>query len=633
MNESGQFGLLRERRFLPFFIAQACGAFNDNLLKNGLVILVTFQATRWSTVRPALLANIAAGLFILPFVLFSGLAGQLGERFDKTRILKIVKGMEVGIMIVAGIGFANHGVLLLLSALFMMGVHSTFFAPAKYGLLPQVLASNELVGGNAMLETGTFLAILLGTLAAGLLAGHANTTWIETCLVITALVGFVASLAIPQSDAVSPNQRLDWNPWTSTRGNLRAARESRPVLLSVLGMSWFWFYGALVLVQLPLYCHGVLHGEESLVTITIVAFSVGVGAGSLLCERLSGRRVEIGLVPFGSIGLTVFAIDWVVASPPVAPSELLNVHGLLALHGGVRILFDIFAIGVFGGFFIVPLNALVQLKSRPEALARVIGANSILNALFMVAAALLGAVGLANGLTVPQLILVAALLNCVVAIYIYTLVPEFLLRLLCWLLVHTVYRLAKRGRDIPESGAALLVCNHVSFVDGLVISAACRRPIRFIMEAAIFRTPLIRMLARGMKAIPIASAKEDAGVLERAFELTAAALRDGELVCIFPEGRLTNDGDVAAFRSGVTRIVAATPVPVIPMAITGLWGSMFSRHTRNLWQRMPRKLWHRVTLNVGHPVAPRHATPEELRRRVCALYDGAFSSPRATGPV
>ena len=622
-SEAGQFRLLRERRFLPFFVAQACGAFNDNLFKNLLIILVTYQAARWSTLPPELLANIAAGLFILPFVVLSGLAGQLGERFDKALILKCVKALEIGIMIVAACGFAQHKASLLLFALFMMGAHSTFFAPAKYGLLPQILDARELVGGNAMLETGTFLAILLGTLAAGLLAGHANATWIEASLLLIAVVGFLASLAIPKSQAVSPGQRLDWNPWTSTLDNLRAARESRAVLLSVLGMSWFWFYGALVLVQLPLYCHSVLHGDESLVTVTIIAFSVGVGVGSLLCERLSGRQVEIGLVPFGSIGLTVFAADWVAASPQVDPHAVLNLQGLLALHGGLRTLLDIAAIGVFGGFFVVPLNALVQQRSRPEALARVIGANSILNALFMVAAALLGAVGLAKGLSVLQLILLAALLNAVVAAYIYTLVPEFLLRFVCWMLVHTLYRLKRLGARFPETGAALIVCNHVSFVDALVISAACRRPIRFIMDEAIFRAPVIRALASGMKAIPIASAKDDAQILENAFELTATALRDGELVCIFPEGRLTRDGEIAAFRAGLTRILRETPVPVIPMAITGLWGSMFSRRTPKLWQRLPRKLWHRVVVNVADAVAPENAQPEDLRERVRELYGAA----------
>jgi 1-acyl-sn-glycerol-3-phosphate acyltransferase len=613
---------MRERRFLPFFCAQACGAFNDNLLKNVLIILVTYQAARWSALRPELLANIAAALFIAPFVVFSGIAGQLGERFDKSRILKCVKALEILIMLVAACGFLQHRVALLLFALFMMGVHSTFFAPAKYGLLPEVLNAEELVGGNALLETGTFLAILLGTLAAGLLAGH-NTSWIAAGLLLIALLGFGSSLAIPKSQAVTPGQHLDWNPWTSTLDNLRAARESRTVFLSILGMSWFWFFGALVLVQLPLYCHNVLHGDESLVTLTIAMFAVGVGLGSLLCERLSGRQVEIGLVPFGSIGLTLFAIDWVIATPRVDPHVLLTAHALVALPGGIRTLLDIAAVGVFGGFFVVPLNALVQQRSRPQALARVIGANSILNALFMIAAALLAAVGLARGLTVPQLILLAALMNAVVALYIYTLVPEFLLRFVCWLLVHTLYRLQKRGGHFPETGAALIVCNHVSFVDALVISAACRRPIRFIMENAIFHAPIIRTLATGMKAIPITSAREDAAVYERAFELAGAALRDGELLCIFPEGRLTADGEIAAFRPGFARILAANPVPVIPIAIVGLWGSMFSRQFGKLWQRLPRKLWHRVIVNVGSVVAPDGATPERLRESVCALYLGA----------
>jgi hypothetical protein len=274
----------------------------------------------------------------------------------------------------------------------------------------------------------------------------------------------------------------------------------------------------------------------------------------------------------------------------------------------------------------VPFNALVQQRSRPEALARVIGANSILNALFMVAAAALSAVVLARGLTIPQLILLTAVMNAAVAVYIYTLVPEFLLRFACWLLMHTLYRLKKLGGNFPERGAALIICNHVSFVDALVISASCRRPIRFIMDNAIFHAPVIKTLARGMKAIPITPAREDPVVYAAAFEAAAAALRDGELVCIFPEGRLTADGQIAEFRPGLARILEETPVPVIPIALVGLWGSMFSRYGAKLWQRLPRKLWHRVVINVGNYVEPSAAEPARLRERVLTLY-GAVAAP------
>ncbi len=622
MSEPNQFGLLRERRFLPFFLTQALGAFNDNVFKNALIVLVTYQASVWSSLQPEMLANLASGLFILPFVLFSGIAGQLSERFDKTRVIKTVKAAEIGIMALAGAGFLTHHLPLLLSALFMMGLHSTFFAPAKYGLLPQVLGAAELVGGNALLEMGTFLAILLGTLAAGVLAAHGDLHMIVYSLFAIAVVGFAVSLAMPRAAPVAPDQPLDWNLWASSIGNIRAARESRTVFLSVLGLSWFWFYGALVLVQLPLYCRTVLHGGGSLVTLTLVMFSVGVGIGSLLCERLSGRQVEIGLVPFGSIGLSLFAIDWALASPHPDPAAQLSLTAFLALPGAWRTLFDLTAIGVFGGFFVVPLNAMVQQRARPEALARIIGANSILNALFMVAAALLGALGLAAGLSVLQLILVAAVMNAAVAVFIYTLVPEFLLRFVAWLLVHTLYRLRKRGTEhFPEQGAALLVCNHVSFVDALLVSAACRRPIRFIMDEAIFRAPLISTIAAGMKAIPIVSARADPVIYERAFAATAQALRDGELVCIFPEGRLTPDGKIGDFRPGLKRILAQTPVPVIPMALVGLWGSMFSRRTNTVWQRLPRKLWARIDINVGQAWSARDATPEMLRAQVGMLFE------------
>jgi hypothetical protein len=414
--------------------------------------------------------------------------------------------------------------------------------------------------------------------------------------------------------------RIDWRPWTSTWDNLRAALEVRAVWLSILGISWFWFYGALVLAQLPLYSKSVLGGSEELVTLLLVIFSAGVGLGSLACERLSGHKVEIGLVPFGSIGLTVFAIDLFFATPQSTPAVALGALEFARQPGAWRVLLDLGLIGVFGGLFIVPLYALVQQRTRREIMSRVIGANSILNAVFMVAAALLAAVALQAGLTIPHLLLATGILNLLVAAYIYTLVPEFLLRFLAWLLVHVVYRLEKQGFErIPDTGPALLISNHVGFADAIVISAACRRPIRFIMESGIFEIPVLSSIFRGMKAIPVASAKEQPEVYERAFTTVARELRDGHLVCIFPEGRLTADGEIAPFRAGMLRILKETPVPVVPLGISGLWDSMFSRKYKSPWRRIPRRFWPRITLRVGEPLPPQTDSVDIYRDAVAAL--------------
>jgi len=620
VSQGSQFRLLRQRRFLPFFGAQAFGAFNDNIYKNVLVIVATYHAASYTQLDPELLTNMAGGLFILPYVLFSGIAGQLADRLDKALVLKVVKAAEIVIMTIAALGFAAHSIEVLLSALFLMGVHSTFFAPAKYGLLPEVLQETELVGGNALVEMGTFLAILLGTLAAGLLAAEGSNGAIATALIGVAAIGFTVSLAIPGLRPAAPDLRIDWRPWTSTWDNIRAARESRAVFQSILGISWFWFYGALVLAQLPLFAKNVLGGSEQIVTLLLVLFSAGIGVGSLLCERLSGRKVEIGLVPFGSIGLTAFAVDLYFAVPDAPPGIGLSAAQFIALPGSWRVLIDLGLIGVFGGFFIVPLYALVQQRARREVMSRIIGANNILNAVFMVVAAALGAIALNAGLSIVELLLLTGILNAFVAAYIYRLVPEFLLRFLAWLLVHFIYRLKTRGTEhIPTQGPALLICNHVGFADALVISAGCPRPVRFIMEASIFRIPVLSAIFRGMKAIPVAPAKEDAEVYERAFQIVAQELRDGQLVCIFPEGRLTSDGEIGEFRAGMMRILKETPVPVVPMALTGLWDSMFSRKYGAVWRRWPRRFWPKIGLMVGAPIPPEHASLQTLRDAVVTL--------------
>lgn len=616
MNNS--FDLLRRRRFGPFFLTQFLGAFNDNLFKQALVILIAYQAAAGSDT----LVNAAMGLFVLPFFLFSALAGQIADKFEKSRLIRLVKLAEIGVMLAGAAALISGSLPALLAVLFLMGTQSAFFGPVKYGILPQHLGSRELVGGNGLVEMGTFLAILLGTLIGGVMIARWGSPAVGASVIVLALLGWLASRGIPRAEATAPALRLNWNPLVETFDCVRLAAEKRVVLLSVLGISWFWLLGSIYLAQLPNFTRVFLGGDEYVGTLLFATFSVGIGLGSVLCDRLSGHKVELGLVPFGALGLTAFGVDLYFAAPAApANGALLGVGGYLAAEGSLRVLLDIVALGLFGGFYIVPLYALVQERSRAEVRSRVIAANNILNALFMVAAALLSIAALElAGLSIPQLFLIAAGLNAAVAVYIFGLVPEFLMRFLVWLLISTVYRVRPQGLErVPERGAALLVCNHVSFVDALVIAGMVRRPVRFVMYHKIFQIPVLSFIFRTARAIPIAPAREDAAMLERAYDEIDRALAEGELVCIFPEGQLTSDGEMVPFRGGVERILARRPVPVVPMALRGLWGSFFSRKGGRAFGRWPRGPWSRIGLAVGLPVAPEQASAEALYQRVALL--------------
>jgi 1-acyl-sn-glycerol-3-phosphate acyltransferase len=622
-NKTSQFALLRQRRFAPFFWTQFLGAFNDNVFKTALLTILTYDAARWTSADIGLLNNLIPGLFILPFLLFSATAGQLADKFEKSRLTRGVKLLEIAIMALAAFGWFGHHLWLLVAAVVGMGLHSTIFGPVKYAYLPQQLHPEELVGGNGVIEMGTFVGILLGEVLGAMLVLHEpwGVQLVAGGTIATAVLGWLCSRGVPLTPAPAPLLKIDWNPLTETVRNIAHVRRNRTVFLSVLGNSWFWFYGAILLAQFPLYAKTVLHGDHGVFMLLLTVFSLGIGVGSLLCERMSGHKVEIGLVPFGSIGLTIFGIELWLASLGYSDGGQVSVAGFLARHGSWRILFDCMMIGLFGGFYIVPLFALIQTRSDPAHLSRTIAGMNILNALFMVAAALVAMLLLGAGLTIPQMFLVTALMNAAVAVYIFLLVPEFLLRFIAWMLIHTVYRVQAVGAErIPDEGAAVLVCNHVSYVDALVIMAASPRPIRFVMDHRIFGTPILSWLFRAGGAIPIAPAKEDPQLMTEAYERIAQALAAEELVCIFPEGKLTRDGEVDVFRSGVQRIIARTPVPVIPMALRGLWGSMLSRSPGNPFERAFRRgPWSRLSLAVGEPLAPVDATPELLRQIVLQL--------------
>lgn len=618
-----QFALLGQRRFAPFFWVQFLGAGNDNLFKFAFTVLVTYQLqVAW--LPPALAGLVIGALFIAPYLLFSATSGQLADKHEKGALMRLVKLLEIAIMALAGWGFWVSNVPMLLACVFLMGLHSTLFGPVKFAYLPQHLSERELTGGNGMVEMGTFVAILLGQVAGGLLiampevGGH----YVAFACMTLAIGGWLLARAVPHSPPTDPGLVINWNPFTETWRNLQLAHGNVVVFRSLLGISWMWFFGSVFLSLFPAFARDVLHGNPQVASLLLVVFSVGVGSGALLCELLSRRHVEIGLVPLGAIGMTLFAVDLYFATRALPPAEVMGAAAFLAQPAHWRVLADLFLLSLFAGIYSVPMYALIQLRCPPSHRARIIAANNILNALFMIVSALLTGVLLKLGFTIPEVFLAVGLANALVAGYIFLLVPEYLLRFLAWVLSRLVYRFRVQGDEhIPVQGAAILVCNHVSFVDAVLLMAASPRPIRFIMDHRIFAVPVLGWLFRLAKAIPIAPQKDDPATYERAFAEARRVLEEGDLLAIFPEGGITRDGSLGEFKGGVMKILATHPVPVVPLALNNLWGSFFSRVEKGQAMVRPfrRGLWSRVGLVAGPAVAPAEVTPEGLRARVQGL--------------
>ncbi|WP_028916870.1 MFS transporter [Pseudoxanthomonas sp. J35] len=636
MSGYSQFSLLTQRRFLPYFVVQALGAFNDNIYRQAIIGLLFFLGV--STEERSLYAVLAPAIFILPYFLFSAIAGQVAEKLEKQRLIVITTTMEIGIMSLAAVGFLLQAMPVLLVALFLTGVQSTLFGPVKYSVLPAILKPEELTGGNGLVEMGTSISILCGMISGVLifeLAGAHGPAIAATAIVLLAVAGNLCARLIPRIDAGDPQLRVRWNPLPESLAVLRMAREQLAVRNAILGVSWFWFFGTVLTSQLPAYAEVHLGSRSDSAVLYIGAlalFSIGTGTGSLLCEKLSARTVEIGLVPLGAFGMTAFLLDLYFARPGPAPVGGLDLAGFLQQPGSARIIVDLLGIGVFTGFFVVPLFALIQSRTPSSRMSRVFAAVNIQNSGFIVLAAV--AVLVAQqvlGLSSTQLFLALAIANALVAIWIFSIVPEFLMRFLSWVMVRALYRLRLHGieKNVPDEGAALLVCNHVSYMDALILAASIPRPVRFVMYYRIFNIPVMRWIFRTARAIPIAGAREDPALMQRAFDEIDAALAEGELVCIFPEGALTQDGGIAPFKSGVEKILeraaeAGRPVPVVPMALRGMWASMWSRRDSRLGRmRVPRRFRARVEVVAAPPIPGEGVTAADLEAQVRALRGDA----------
>lgn len=628
MSEHNQFSLLKSKRFLPLFITQFFGAFNDNVFKNALIIMLAFSASLLpSGVSEGLAVNISAGLFILPYFLFSSMAGQLADYQEKSFLIRTLKLLEIGLVLLCGFSIFIQNIYIMWVALFLMGTHSTFFGPLKYSILPQHLKENELVGGNSLIEMGTFVAILLGTIAGGILITmDYGPYYICGLLLVAAIIGFISATNIPEAPSVTTG-KMSFNIFTQSWEIIKISREIKSVFLSILGISWFWFLGATFLAQFPILVKDVFGAHENVVTLLLMTFSIGIASGSLVCEKLSRGKIEPGLVPFGAIGMTFFGyFIYTSLNSFEKVGHILSVSEFLSMGQSYSILGSFFFFSVFGGFFTVPLYAMIQSRSKPENRSRTIASTNILNSVFMIASALFAITGFSLGLDVKDILFITIVFNALVSIYIFTIIPEFLMRFMVWIIMSIFYKVKIEGQDnIPEEGAAIVISNHVSFVDALLIFGAITRPVKFVMHYKIYNNILLKPLFKSVGAIPIASKQENEAVFNNAFLKISNYLKDGEIVMIFPEGKIAEEeikGQINEFKPGLLKTLEQNPVPVIPSALSGVYGSMFSRKHKDITRYYPKSFFNRkVRYSIGKPITFENVTLRGLETEVIQLRD------------
>lgn len=614
--------LIGERRFLPYFCTQFLGAFNDNIYRNAFAILITFFITKEG--NEGVIVNAALVAFILPFFLFGAISGQLADKFEKAKLIRHIKLAEVVIMLLGSVALYMQSVGAMLLVLFALGSQSAFFGPIKYSILPQHVAKDEVLDANAYVEAGTFLAILLGTILGGSLANAMGVNIDYQYALMGAIVGFAvlgwfASGLIPDAPAASPELKLSFNVPRSTVDIITKTHDNRPVFMSILANSWFWFFGAVVMTQFPAFAKDILSGDGNVAVMLLATFSIGIGLGSFACSVFSRGQVEMGLVPFGAFGISFFS--WQLGrTDPVMTEQLLTISEIMAVPGIWWVIVNLTMIAFSSGLFIVPLYAFMQVYSDERHRSRTIAVNNIMNAIFMVVAGVVGVVLLALDFTVLQIYKLAAVANAVVAVYIFSQIPEHFLRLLSWLLTHSVYRIKKQDLDkIPKEGPALIVCNHVSFFDPPILLGVLPRPARFVMWHSFYDIPIAGRLFKWLKTIPIGNSRERADLIPLAYDKIAEELEAGHLVVIFPEGHITRTGELNKFQPGIDKILKRTPVPVVPMALRGMWGTWSSKKRGRALKGLPTAYMRKLTVVADDVMQPQDVSRQVLFDKVLEL--------------
>ena len=614
---SKQVELLGARRFLPLLLSQTLGAFNDNLFKSAFIMLITYGAAAGPD--PGVVAALAGAALIAPFFLFSATAGQLADRFERSRLLQILKGTEIVAVFGAAAALLTGNLVLSLFMLFVLGTQAAFTSPIKYSLLPQHLATTELVDGNALMEAGTFLSILAGTIAGGVAVAIAwGPAACCLLLVVCAALGFAASLRVPTAPAPSPGLRLSRNLVTATADILRHAWERREVRLSILGASWFWLVGAVSLSQLPSFAKLTLGADSSVVVLFLAAFSIGVGVGSSLCGKLMHGEVSARYVPLAALGMTIFSFDLGLASravPTVHGTALIGVVGFLSQLGGLRIFVDLLGLAVSGGFFVVPLYAIIQNRSDEVSRARIIAANNVVNALFMAGAAAVTAGLIATGLDTPALFLILGVANALVTVWICKLLPRDVLRMLARAIFRLAYRVEVTGLEnvAPAGDRVLIVPNHVSFLDAPLVAAFLPGVPVFAIDPGQMQRWWVRPFLAVVDVFPMEPSRPMS-----AKALIKALREDGGHCVIFPEGRLNvTGGALMKVYDGPAMVADKAEAMVLPVRLDGPEFTPFSR----LAGRLRRHWFPKVTITILPP--RRLAVPAELRGRARRLRAGA----------
>lgn len=621
------FKLLKEKSFSPFFFTMGFGALNDNLFKSALAILIAYNYPKTDA---DLYIQLSAGLFILPFFLFSGISGQICDQFEKSFLMKKIKTLEILVMSMGFVAFYINNLPLQLLSIFLMGAQSTLFGPVKYSYLPVSQRPNDLLAANSLTSMGTFIFILIGTILGGLLVsksilGSFGFLPIAASVLALSIVGRIWASFIPP--LVSPKKKnLRLNPIKETINTIKISKYSPDIFRSIHGISWFWFFGFFFMASLPSFIRDTLKADELTASVFLTIISVGMGLGSVVCNKLSEGELKIGIIPFASIGITISGILFSL-TPTVEFMDPTHYFGFITLLNDNLLWFPItslFFVGFFGGAYIVPLYTLLQTKSPEDTRSQFIACNNIINAIYMVGAAVCSIVMLSLGLKLKEIFFVVSLFNLISGLIFLIRYPSDFYLIFFKFVFKTIYRIKINYESpLPKSGPVILACNHISFIDPLLVTAASNRAPIFVMDQFYFDIKILQWFYKSARAIPIVPKKVCEDGLRRAMEQIEKRLEESELVALFPEAYISKDGDLIPFKKGVSELSKKDPkIQIVPMAISGMWGSWFSRHNNGrAMVGVPKRRSFRteIEINVGQPIMASELTTQKLYDKVLSL--------------